>query len=172
MSVIAVENASKSFGLKRLFTDVTFTISDGEVVALVGSNGCGKTTLIRCIVGLEELDGGRIRMSRNCRIGYLSQEFDQITDTNAYDETIRGLERVLSAEREIKSIEARLSQQAASSDSAQVQALLKRYERAVREFEASDGYNLAFKVRSALMGLGLPEDCLHAPIETLSGEKR
>jgi ATP-binding cassette subfamily F protein 3 len=172
MSVIAVENASKSFGLKRLFTDVTFTISDGEVVALVGSNGCGKTTLIRCIVGLEELDGGRIRMSRNCRIGYLSQEFDQITDTNAYDETIRGLERVLSAEREIKSIEARLSQQAASSDSAQVQALLKRYERAVREFEASDGYNLAFKVRSALMGLGLPEDCLHAPIETLSGGEK
>ena len=53
MSVITVENASKSFGLKRLFTDVTFSIADGEVVALVGSNGCGKTTLIRCIV-----DGG------------------------------------------------------------------------------------------------------------------
>jgi len=172
MSVITVENASKSFGLKRLFTDVSFSIADGEVVALVGSNGCGKTTLIRCIVGLEELDSGRIRMSKNCRIGYLSQEFDQISDTSAYDETIRGLARVLSAERELKSIEHRLSEQAASSDNAEVEALLKRYERAVREFEASDGYNLAFRVRSTLMGLGLPEDCLHAPIETLSGGER
>ena len=172
MSVITVENASKSFGLKRLFTDVSFSIADGEVVALVGSNGCGKTTLIRCIVGLEELDSGRIRMSKNCRIGYLSQEFDQISDTSAYDETIKGLARVLSAERELKSIEHRLSEQAASSDNAEVQALLKRYERAVREFEASDGYNLAFRVRSTLMGLGLPEDCLHAPVETLSGGER
>ena len=49
--------------------------------------------------------------------------------------------------------------------------MLKRYERAV-EFEANDGYNLAFRVRSTLMGLGLPEDCLHAPIETLSGGER
>ena len=172
MSVITVENASKSFGLKRLFTDVTFSIADGEVVALVGSNGCGKTTLIRCIVGLEELDSGHVRMSKDCRIGYLSQEFDQISDTSAYDETTKGLARVLSAERELKSIEQRLSQQDASSDNAEVQVLLKRYERAVREFEASDGYNLAFRVRSTLMGLGLPEDCLHAPIETLSGGER
>ena len=45
MSVITVENASKSFGLKRLFTDVSFSIADRKSSRFVGSNGCGKTTL-------------------------------------------------------------------------------------------------------------------------------
>lgn len=60
MSTISVESAAKSFGPQSLFTDVSFSIADGEVVALIGRNGCGKSTLIRCIVGLDELDEGMV----------------------------------------------------------------------------------------------------------------
>lgn len=172
MSVISIDRASKSFGSTTLFTDVTFTIGDGEVVALVGNNGCGKTTLIRCMNGLDEFDSGRVCKSKNCRVGYLSQELDQVTDTCAYEETIRGLERVLQIERDIKSLELRMSDEAVLSDSDEVHVVLRQYERAVQEFEAKDGYNLAFRVRSTLMGLGLPEDCLHSPIQTLSGGEK
>lgn len=172
MSTITIENAAKSFGPQSLFTGVSFSIADGEVVALLGRNGCGKSTLIRCIVGLDELDEGMVYTSRNCRIGYLSQQLDHIVDSDAYEETIRGLGRVLALEAEKEQLEATMSASEASSDRPSLASLLKRYERVTREFEAADGYNLAFKVRSTLIGLGLPKECLHAAIETLSGGER
>lgn len=172
MSTVSVVNGSKSFGPKTLFSNVSFSIADGEVVALIGKNGCGKTTLIRCIVGLDELDEGCIHTSKNCRIGYLSQEFDQAAHRDAYEETIKGLSHIMSLEEEIRRLEARMSCHTASDSQNDLESLLKRYDRVTREFEAADGYNLAFKVRSTLMGLGLPKDCLHSPIETLSGGER
>lgn len=74
MSLLQVENISKSYGDKLLFSGVTFGIEEGDRVALVARNGRGKTTLLNIITGGEECDEGRVVYRNGLRIGYLSQK--------------------------------------------------------------------------------------------------
>jgi polar amino acid transport system ATP-binding protein len=60
--VIEIRGLSKSFGAVRVLRGVDLDIADGEVVALIGRSGCGKTTLLRCINFLEEYEAGEIRL--------------------------------------------------------------------------------------------------------------
>jgi polar amino acid transport system ATP-binding protein len=60
--MIAIRRLEKSFGSARVLRGIDLAIADGEVVALIGRSGCGKTTLLRCINFLEEYDAGEIRL--------------------------------------------------------------------------------------------------------------
>lgn len=62
-------------GRQVLFSDASFSINGGERVALVGRNGCGKSTLMKIIAGLDTLSGGEITMAKNIRIAYMPQDF-------------------------------------------------------------------------------------------------
>ena len=71
--MIKVNQVSKSYFARELFTDVTFQMNAGERLGLVGRNGHGKTTLFKLILGEEEPDAGEITIPRNYRIGHLQQ---------------------------------------------------------------------------------------------------
>jgi ABC transport system ATP-binding/permease protein len=74
MSILSVQNVSKSFGTRTLFEKVSLAIDQGEKVGFVGANGSGKTTLFRIVAGLESPDTGELAMRRGATIGYLPQE--------------------------------------------------------------------------------------------------
>ena len=75
MPIIA-EHLFKSYGSKKVLTDVNFNIKRGERMALVGPNGAGKSTLIKILLGKLEPDGGEILTNDKLSIGYYSQEFE------------------------------------------------------------------------------------------------
>jgi macrolide transport system ATP-binding/permease protein len=79
-AVLEAENISKSFDNKDLFYDSTFYVSRGEKVAVFGKNGCGKTTLIKCILGEETIDNGRLWLTPGAKISYLSQEITDLDE--------------------------------------------------------------------------------------------
>lgn len=64
MSYVIVENLTKSFGQNQVFSDIQFTIEQGEFITLLGPSGCGKSTLLRCIAGLEQPDSGELYINR------------------------------------------------------------------------------------------------------------
>lgn len=72
--VLKIENMSKSFGDKRVFTDLDFEIRGQEKVWLFGPNGAGKTTLLKSIIGEFEPDAGRIVLGPNMSRGYFAQK--------------------------------------------------------------------------------------------------
>src|SRR5436853_292503 len=74
MSLIQAESVSLSFGPRKLFANLSFTISEDDRIALVGDNGSGKSSLIKALLGQVEIDGGRVIMRRGLRIGYMPQE--------------------------------------------------------------------------------------------------
>ena len=76
MSILAVQGLTKYFGEKVIFTNVQFQLEAGEKVALVGANGTGKTTLLRCLAGWEEFDEGQIFLAKDVRIGFLTQTME------------------------------------------------------------------------------------------------
>ncbi|MEG2864570.1 MAG: ABC-F family ATP-binding cassette domain-containing protein [Mucinivorans sp.] len=71
---LQVENLTKSFGERRLFEDISFTIETGERVGLIAANGSGKTTLLNILTGSEDYASGVITTRRDVRIGYLAQD--------------------------------------------------------------------------------------------------
>ncbi|MCL2235955.1 MAG: ABC-F type ribosomal protection protein [Defluviitaleaceae bacterium] len=71
--VVSLDSVSKSYGLNMLMDDVSLVIGRNERIALIGANGCGKTTLLKMIMGEESCDEGEIKVSSNIKIAYLSQ---------------------------------------------------------------------------------------------------
>ena len=57
---LSIEHLSKSFGGKPVLEDVSFAVNDGEFLSILGASGCGKTTLLRILIGIEGFDGGSI----------------------------------------------------------------------------------------------------------------
>jgi len=73
MNLISIENISKSMGNKKLFSSVSFGINTGEKIALIGANGCGKTTMLNLIGGIEKTDSGNITKNKELKISVLTQ---------------------------------------------------------------------------------------------------
>ncbi|MBR4391295.1 MAG: ABC-F family ATP-binding cassette domain-containing protein [Bacteroidales bacterium] len=73
MNYLSVEGISKSYGIKTLFSDVTFGIEKGDKTALIASNGSGKSTMLKIIVGKESMDTGTVTFANDIRVGYLEQ---------------------------------------------------------------------------------------------------
>jgi len=76
MNYLSVENLTKSFGERVLFSDLTFGIDQGQKVSIIAKNGSGKTTLLRCLMDYEQYDSGRIVYRNDIRrIRYFSRIF-------------------------------------------------------------------------------------------------
>lgn len=73
MNILTLEQITKTHGEKILFRDVTLGIHEGDKIGIIGINGTGKTTLLKIIAGLEEVDEGTITKARGIHIGYLPQ---------------------------------------------------------------------------------------------------
>lgn len=79
MNILTVDNITKAFGQRKLFSGAEFFLEEGEKVGIIGINGTGKSTLLRMLAGLEEPDEGRIIMANHCMVRFLPQtpEFDR-----------------------------------------------------------------------------------------------
>jgi len=73
MSILSVENLTKSYGDKVLFEDISFTIADKQRIGLIGVNGTGKSTLLKIIVGIETAENGQVTHANKFQIEYLPQ---------------------------------------------------------------------------------------------------
>jgi ATP-binding cassette subfamily F protein uup len=91
MNYLSVENLTKSFGDRILFSDLTFGIDQGQKVAIVAKNGSGKTTLLRCLMELEQYDTGRIVYRNDIRVAFMEQ-------TENLNENLSILEAVFESE--------------------------------------------------------------------------
>ncbi|MBN3520735.1 ABC-F family ATP-binding cassette domain-containing protein [Algoriphagus lutimaris] len=73
MNYLSVENLSKAFGERKLFSNISFGISQGQKIALVGINGAGKSTLMKIIMGLEIPDTGNVAINQQVKVAYVHQ---------------------------------------------------------------------------------------------------
>ena len=83
MNFLAIENLTKSYGERMIFADLTFGIDQGQKVAIVAKNGSGKTTMMRCIMGLEPVDSGKVTFRKDIRVAFMEQ-----TENMREDQTI------------------------------------------------------------------------------------
>jgi energy-coupling factor transporter ATP-binding protein EcfA2 len=83
--MLSIHNLSKHFGIQPVLKNISFNISAGERIGLIGANGCGKTTLMRILAGLEHPDSGDVASTRpNLRIGYLCPRHGILTPNRRF----------------------------------------------------------------------------------------
>ena len=100
-TTLRVENAMKQFGEQKLFRDLSFEVTRGERVGIIGPNGSGKTTLLKILLGEEAPDGGTSETGHNVQFGYLSQKSAEITGTRSV------LDEVWERNRKLDEVEVR-----------------------------------------------------------------
>jgi len=86
MNYLSVEQLTKSYADRTIFEDISFGIDQGQKVALVAKNGSGKSTLIRCIMGEEPFDSGRVVFRNGINIAYLQQADNLNPENTIYEE--------------------------------------------------------------------------------------
>lgn len=78
--IIEIEGISKAYGDKQLISDFSYTVLRNDRIGILGNNGCGKSTLLKIIMGEVEPDSGAVDKGETVRIGYFSQENEQLDD--------------------------------------------------------------------------------------------
>ena len=80
--VLDFSHVTKSYDDKNIFTDLSFEVHKGDRIAILGDNGTGKTTILKCINGLTDFESGEIRFGANVTVGYYDQEQQGLTESN------------------------------------------------------------------------------------------
>ena len=84
MHYVSVEQLGKSYGIKPLFTNLTFHINEGDKIALIAKNGSGKSTLLKILAGTETADQGKCWINKEVRTILFEQDPSQfVTSSNS-----------------------------------------------------------------------------------------
>jgi ATP-binding cassette subfamily F protein 3 len=164
--MISLNQVSKFYGKQDVLKDVSFSIHDGERIALVGVNGAGKTTLFKILLGTMEPDHGLVHRKKGLRIGYLPQDVIELTGRTVLQQVMEVNTSVQEALAEFNTVTHHLDQ---STDPTQCEILAKRQSHLLSEMERLGAFDLEYRAKQVLAGLGFKEASFQAPVETLSG---
>ena len=98
---LQLSNIQKSFGAKTVLAGANFQVRDNEKIALVGRNGCGKTTLMKIICGQENYDSGSRMVLNGTNIGYLAQITFVDEEKTVYEELLTAFDKVRELEKQL-----------------------------------------------------------------------
>jgi ATP-binding cassette subfamily F protein 3 len=163
MSLISVSNLSKSFGAADIFAGVTFSVTKGSRLAVVGPNGVGKTTLLRILAGEDESTSGSATRSKGVRSGYLSQEADFKMSGTLWDACHSVFEDLIKQQNELYRLEELM---ATNPD------VIAQYGKMQEDFERRGGYTFETRIKQVLTGLGFDASDYDLSLDHLSGGQR
>ena len=153
-SYLQVENISKSYGDRTLFSNISFNINEGDKIALVAPNGTGKSSLLKILAGIELSDrGGEVKFMKDIRVAFLDQTMSFNPNHTVFEEVYHQMGNL---SPEIGEYEAALT----SGDS-------KRLERAIAAMDASGSWSIEQNIRQVLSTLKIER--LDQPMGELSG---
>ena len=162
---IRIEKLGKSFGIREIFSNVSFTIRQGERLALVGSNGAGKSTLMKCILGIEEHDAGIIVKDSSITIGYLQQDVN-LGDASLEEEIQTAWADVQHLESQLQALTTELENRDATEQD------LRRLSYLQERLEWLGGYDYEKQSQRIAYGLGFSDEDLKKKASEFSGGQK
>ncbi|MEW6622009.1 MAG: ABC-F family ATP-binding cassette domain-containing protein [Bacillota bacterium] len=173
MIIIQGINLSKSYGVENIFQNISLVVRQGEKIGLVGPNGIGKTTLLKCLAGVEAPDEGTLVLGKNLRLGYLPQANILVEgDRPLIDYVIEEYEDLLQLRQEINCLQSKMSLPEIYNDSEKLEQVMAAYAQALECYEREGGYSFESKVKGILIGLSFEETDFNRKLTTFSGGQK
>lgn len=166
--ILSCNGIKKTFVDNDILRDVSFHINEHDKVALIGANGCGKTTLIRIIMGVMTADGGEVTMSKETSVGYLPQNALLDSKRTVYDEMMTAKQDLIELEENIEIMNRQLS--TLSGD--ELEKMIETVHTATERFEQLGGYVYKSEVKGILLGLGFSTEDFEKSVDKLSGGQK
>ena len=166
MSLLTTVNLAKSYGPDDIFSGITVSIPRRARIGLVGSNGVGKTTLLRVLIGEESPSEGRVQKAKQLKIGYLPQESVLDSPQTLWDECRTALSYLEKMRHQLEKMESAMADGIAGKD------VLERYSNLQDAFDRKGGYTYENKIERTLTGLGFEKSDYQKPLNILSGGQR
>ena len=165
--MLQLADGAKRFGHKLLFEGANWLITPDERTGLVGGNGTGKSTLLKVLAGLEQLDGGQLNRSKGLTIGYLPQDGLILRGKSVFDECLSVFSAAQAMEEEMGELSDRLAHH--DPQSAEYAEAADRFSLVSDTLQAHDLYNLDAQVGAVLGGLGFSKKDWSRQTEEFSG---
>ena len=169
--LLKITNGCVAFGTNIVLSGIDFEINKGEKIAVVGRNGCGKTTLLKLIVGeydLTKLDNGEpssIVKQANVNIGYLQQITFEDESITLEDEVKKAYKTIIEIENSMEKLLAEIESQPSGE-------ALTKYSQLQERFELLDGYSYKKEYEIAIRQFGFTEEDKAKPLSGFSGGQR
>lgn len=163
--IYQVSKATKGYGADIVFEDANFEIKNTEKIALVGRNGSGKTTFLRCISGEEEFDKANINKANATTIGYLAQKVIEDEGLTVKEELMKNYTHIFELENKLRVLEEKM--QLDSNES-----ILSEYAEVQEELEANNGYTWESELNTVFSKFGFSKADLDRRINEFSGGQK
>lgn len=169
MSLVRVESVTKTHDPPLILDDVSWQISKGDRVGLIGANGTGKTTLLEIMAGAQKATMGEVFTARGARIGYLRQIPDVGEGKTVRDAMIAVFAEHHKLERQMEEVSEKMA--TATSDAA-LEGFLDKYATLESRHEHLGGYSYEHRINSILRGLGFSDGDFEKSLTVLSGGEK
>ena len=166
--MLNIHNLSVSFQGEYLFEGITFMLSPGNRVGLVGKNGAGKSTLLRIISGEQEYDEGSIATDKEISIGFLKQDIDFSKGRTVLEESYEAFIEIKKLEKQLSEINKQLAERT-DYESDSYHQLMVDLNEVQHQYEIHGGYNYQGETERILQGLGFQRKDFNMVTETFSG---
>ena len=164
MIEISLNKINKSYGYNNVLNNLSFDIKTNERVALIGNNGCGKSTTLKIIIGLESSDSGSVSIRKESKIGYLTQiPPEEKAGVSSRDVYLRGISELLDLKSKINTFVDSMS-----GNDKDIKTLDKLQE----EFRIKGGYNLKERIEKIRNGFKISNELLDREYNKLSGGEK
>ncbi|MBN2874127.1 MAG: ABC-F family ATP-binding cassette domain-containing protein [Spirochaetales bacterium] len=165
MAILEALNLHKDFGGEPILEGVSFSVEPGEKLALVGRNGCGKTTLLRVIAGDDDDYAGTVRLLPGARVAYVPQRPPEFAEGQTPVDFVCAAARSMRAELE------RLAAAMSDPDEGAGRSAMSAYAALREVYDADDGDNAEEAAGRLLAKAGLGHQA-HTPASSLSGGEK
>jgi ATPase subunit of ABC transporter with duplicated ATPase domains len=168
MIELSLNHLTKYYAATEIFENISFDVKTGERVGLIGQNGCGKTTILKILMGAEDYQGGEISIRKNARLGYLNQ-------IPVYDDTVQTAEVIESAFESIYEIKKQmrlLEEQMKRLVGDTLAKALQTYGSLAEKYELSGGYEIETKINRITTGLQITDGLKAMYFNQLSGGEK
>jgi ATP-binding cassette subfamily F protein 3 len=171
MTLIGLTSVEKYYGGRAVLKGLDFRVNAGARIGLVGTNGAGKSTVLRILSGTEEIDGGEAVRRRGLDVASLPQHVEG--DERTPMEVVRAARpEILELQRDLDACGEQLGSPEVASDLRRMQRVLERQERLLRRFTELGGPGFEGEARGYLGSLGLGDGDAERPMRDLSGGQR
>lgn len=168
MIEFSINNLVKYYGAEKVFENISFDVKTYERVGLIGQNGCGKSTLMKIIMGIEEYSSGTISIRNGIKVGYLDQIFKFSDEVTVMDILQSPFQHIKELSLKIKAQEGKFKN--LSEEKLEVE--MRVYGELMEEYERIGGYQVDTEINKVTIGLMIPDSFRGQYFNRLSGGEK